>query len=53
MNEHDKREKEIRKLMFLKGEIIKEQKRQLVELRKELEILNNTNGYKDKKKVKR
>ena len=35
------REKEIRHLMYLKSEIIKQEKKALKELKKELEELNN------------
>lgn len=44
------REKEIRQLMYLKSEIIKEQKKELKQLRNELERLESE---KSKQKTKR
>lgn len=43
------REKEIRYLMYLKAELIKETKKELKELRNELESLNNQKTYSRKR----
>lgn len=48
MNKEERdREKEIRRLMYIKSELIKQTKKELVELRTELNSLGNNKGGKE------
>ena len=47
------REKEIKRLMYLKCEIIRQQKKELKKLKKELILINQEKGNKKNGKIKR
>lgn len=48
MNKEERdREKEIRRLMYIKSELIRQTKKELVELRNELNSLGNNKGGKE------